>query len=130
MSPHIPVFSSKTELYWLEKIPFSYESKYSRINHVEFLKYAFYIVLLYVTLIYRNIKLYIGTFRVWPSRRIHQTENTIAWILLYLRRCSVIIYLAHFGSLFPFYTSWKHKKTSEFLRVSRGIEMDHWPGIG
>ena len=35
-----------------------------------------------------------------------------------------------FSTNVPFYTLWKHQKTSGFLMFSVGIEVEHWLKIG
>ena len=38
--------------------------------------------------------------------------------------------LTYFGSMFSFYTPWKHQKTFGFLVISGGIKWEHWPEMG
>ena len=47
-----------------------------------------------------------------------------------LRHETVKIQLTHFMQLVFFYTPWKQHKTSSFLMLWRGIEIDQWYKMG
>ena len=40
----------------------------------------------------------------------------------------LLLSITHFQPMFPFYTPWKHQKTSGFLMFAGGIEVEDWLG--